>query len=201
MAETLNFREAVQRAGVSRQRLNEAIRSGRLPAQRGGGPGKLTTIQLEDLQAWCLSEGLALPVESNERLERLPAALIMDRLERLDELFAGMQRLEQLMGQVLERLERSERRDHFMPGPERTAEAQDVVPMVDSEEPLPNSGQDRRRRQTSKAAVLQRFRVMQAQGLSLQAMADRFNLEGVPTLSGKGRWQKGTIGKLLAQEG
>jgi site-specific DNA-methyltransferase (adenine-specific) len=29
MAETLNFREAVQRAGVSRQRLNEAIRSDR----------------------------------------------------------------------------------------------------------------------------------------------------------------------------
>jgi hypothetical protein len=25
------------------------------------------------------------------------------------------------------------------------------------------------------------------------------NAEGVPTLSGKGRWQKGTIGNLLAQ--
>jgi hypothetical protein len=59
MVEILNFREAIQRAGVSRQRLNEAIRSGRLPADRGGGPGKPTTIRLEDLQAWCLSEGLA----------------------------------------------------------------------------------------------------------------------------------------------
>jgi hypothetical protein len=38
---------------------------------------------------------------------------------------------------------------------------------------------------------------MQAEGLSLQAMADRFNLKGVPTLSGRGQWQKGTIGNLL----
>jgi Recombinase len=51
-----------------------------------------------------------------------------------------------------------------------------------------------------KAMVLQRLRAMRAEGLSLQAMADRFNHEGVPTLSGKGRWQKRTIGNLLAQE-
>jgi Recombinase len=37
-------------------------------------------------------------------------------------------------------------------------------------------------------------------GLSLQQIADLFNAEGVPTLSGKGRWQKGTIGKLLAEK-
>jgi len=49
-----------------------------------------------------------------------------------------------------------------------------------------------------KAAVLQRLRVMQAEGFSLQAIANWLN-EGVPTLSGKGRWQKGTIGNLLAQ--
>jgi hypothetical protein len=30
-------------------------------------------------------------------------------------------------------------------------------------------------------------------------MANQPNVEGVPTLSGKGRWQKGTIGNLLAQ--
>ena len=46
MAERLNFREAVARAGVSRQRLNEAIRSGRLPAERGGGPGKPPILSL-----------------------------------------------------------------------------------------------------------------------------------------------------------
>jgi recombinase len=50
-----------------------------------------------------------------------------------------------------------------------------------------------------KAAVLQRLRVMQSEGLSLQAMANRLNAEGIPTLSGKGRWRKGTIGNLLAQ--
>jgi hypothetical protein len=48
-----------------------------------------------------------------------------------------------------------------------------------------------------KAAVLRSLRAIQAQGFSLPAMADRFNTEGVPTLSAKGRWQKGTIGKLL----
>jgi hypothetical protein len=51
----------------------------------------------------------------------------------------------------------------------------------------------------AKATVVKRLRAMQAEGLSLQAMANRFNTEGVPTLSGKGRWQKGTIGNLLAQ--
>jgi Recombinase len=50
-----------------------------------------------------------------------------------------------------------------------------------------------------KAAVLKRLRVMEAEGLSLQAIANRLNNEGVPTLSGKGRWQKGTISNLLAQ--
>jgi hypothetical protein len=35
--------------------------------------------------------------------------------------------------------------------------------------------------------------------LSLQHIADRLNADGVPTLSGKGKWQKGTIGNLLVQ--
>ena len=50
-----------------------------------------------------------------------------------------------------------------------------------------------------KAALLNRLRAMQAEGLSLQAIANHLNKEGIPTLSGKGRWQKGTIGNLLAQ--
>jgi hypothetical protein len=33
----------------------------------------------------------------------------------------------------------------------------------------------------------------------LQAMANCLNTDGVPTLSGKRWWQKGTIGNLLAQ--
>jgi hypothetical protein len=49
-------------------------------------------------------------------------------------------------------------------------------------------------------AVLTRLRAMQAEGLSLQTSANRLNAEGIPTLSDKGRWQKGTIGNLLAQE-
>ena len=40
---------------------------------------------------------------------------------------------------------------------------------------------------------------MQAEGLSLQAIVNKLNAEGVPTLSGKGRWQKGTVENLLAQ--
>ena len=42
-------------------------------------------------------------------------------------------------------------------------------------------------------------RTMQDEGLSLQAIANRLNKEGVPTLSGRGQWQAGTVGKLLAQ--
>jgi hypothetical protein len=109
MAETLNFGEAVQRAGVSRQRLNEAITSGRLPAVRDGGPGKPTTIQLEDLQAWCLHEGLAVPLDTGERLERLSVSTgLAEMMGRIEQMFAGMARLERLMGDVLERLERSQ---------------------------------------------------------------------------------------------
>jgi hypothetical protein len=54
-------------------------------------------------------------------------------------------------------------------------------------------------RPESKAAVLQRLQALQAEGLSLQKIADRLNNEGVPTLSGKGKWQKGTIGNLLVR--
>ena len=38
-----------------------------------------------------------------------------------------------------------------------------------------------------KAAVLERLQAMQAEGLSLQKIADRLNHEVVPTLSGKRR--------------
>jgi hypothetical protein len=48
-----------------------------------------------------------------------------------------------------------------------------------------------------KPAVLARLWAMQAEGLSHQEMANRLNAEGVPTLSGRGQWQAGTVGKLL----
>jgi hypothetical protein len=50
-----------------------------------------------------------------------------------------------------------------------------------------------------KPAVLARLWAMQAEGLSHQEMANRLNAEGVPTLSGRGQWQAGTIGKMLKQ--
>ena len=50
-----------------------------------------------------------------------------------------------------------------------------------------------------KAEVLKQIQEMKVAGLSLQAIANRLNKEGVSTLSGKGRWQKGTIGNLLAR--
>jgi hypothetical protein len=185
MAETLNFGEAVQRAGVSRQRLNQAIRSGRLPAVRGGGPGKPTTIQLEDLQAWCVSEGLAMPVEASERLERSQLPAIADMVARLDLMFTGMERLERLVEQVIERLERSPVQIppglHTPAASERSARA------------TPASASP------SKADLMIWLHTLRGAGMSLQDMANELNARGVPTLSGKGQWQKGTIGKLLAQ--
>jgi hypothetical protein len=48
-----------------------------------------------------------------------------------------------------------------------------------------------------KAAVLARLRQMRSEGKSLEKMARELNAEGIPTLSGEGRWQKGTLQKLL----
>jgi excisionase family DNA binding protein len=187
MAELLTFGEAVQRAGISRQRLNRAIHTRRLPAERGGGPGKPTRIRLEDLQAWCKSEGLPMPVGVTERSERSSMsrspqdavaptaqpdmAALMERLERTVE-----QAIDRAVDQVVERL--AER---------LTAQLSE------------RSGRSPPAISEPKAALLQRLRAMQAEGLSLQAIANRLNGEGVPTLSGKAHWQKGTIGNLLAQ--
>jgi len=192
----LTFGEAVQRAGVSRQRLNRAIHTGRLPAERGGGPGKPTRIKFEDLQAWCASEGLPMPVELAERPERSrdphaaiartaqpDMAALMERLERtIQQAIDGavdrvVERLAaRLAAELPERLGRTERM-------ERSRRAERSTPAIPEQ----------------KAALLKQLRAMQAEGLSLQAMANRLTAEGVPTLSGKGCWQKGTIGNLLAQ--
>jgi len=50
-----------------------------------------------------------------------------------------------------------------------------------------------------KAELVTWLRTLRGSGMSLQSMADELNARGIPTLSGKGRWQKGTIGNLLAQ--
>jgi len=51
-----------------------------------------------------------------------------------------------------------------------------------------------------KALLTKRLRELKAQGLTLQAIANQLNQEGVPTISGKGTWKKGTIGNLLAED-
>jgi hypothetical protein len=50
-----------------------------------------------------------------------------------------------------------------------------------------------------KAALLSRLRAMKAEWLSLQMIADQLNAEDVPTLSERGKWQRGTIGNLLSE--
>ncbi|MGH8071964.1 MAG: helix-turn-helix domain-containing protein [Candidatus Entotheonellia bacterium] len=50
-----------------------------------------------------------------------------------------------------------------------------------------------------KARLVARLQALHAQGLSHQAIATQLSAEGVPTLSGKGTWQKGSVGHLLAQ--
>jgi DNA invertase Pin-like site-specific DNA recombinase len=131
-----------------------------------------------------VSEGLAMPVEASERLERSQPAVLADMMARLNQMFAGFERLERLVEHTLERLERSQAQ----------AIAQGSAPTIRQRERSTSAHTDH------KAALLQRLRAMQAEGLSLQAIANRLNNEQVPTLSGKGRWQKGTIGNLLAQE-
>jgi excisionase family DNA binding protein len=50
-----------------------------------------------------------------------------------------------------------------------------------------------------KAALLARLQALKAEGLSTQAIATRLNREGLPTLSGRGSWQRGTVANLLAE--
>jgi Recombinase len=51
-----------------------------------------------------------------------------------------------------------------------------------------------------KAALVARLHQMRASGLSLSQIARRLQAEGLPTLSGKGKWQKGTVDKLLRSQ-
>jgi hypothetical protein len=184
MAETLNFREAVDRAGVSRQRLNEAIRSGRLPATRGGGPGRPTTIQLEDLQRWCVSEGLAMPVDSSERLERLPPSALMERLERLDDLFSGMARLESLMTQVLEQLEQAKPQAIAASPIPAPAQPPRASSRPEQRPPLP-------RDRAGIIAYIRQARDVEHQ--QFQDIAEALNATGIPTFSGRGKWHKANV--------
>jgi hypothetical protein len=71
------------------------------------GPGKPTSIRQEDLQAWCTSEGLAIPLEALERSERSERSerLRPELRKQLTEIVE--QAVKQEIGQAVERLERS----------------------------------------------------------------------------------------------
>jgi hypothetical protein len=50
-----------------------------------------------------------------------------------------------------------------------------------------------------KAALVARLRELKAQGLTYEAIANQLNVERVPTISGRGHWTGGTVGKLLKE--
>jgi hypothetical protein len=125
-------------------------------------------------------------VEASERLEPSQLPAIADMMARLDQMFTGMERLERLVEQVLERLERSQAQ---IPAEVPTPAASDP-----SEHSMPASASP------SKAELVTWLRTLRGSGMSLQKIADELNARGIPTLSGKGRWQKGTIGNLLTAE-
>jgi Helix-turn-helix domain/Recombinase len=208
MAEVLRLREAARVIGVSPGRLYRAIADGRLSAAPGSEPGKPTLVSLEALQAFYQSEGLRVP-DTAEIPER------SERLERAERSINADQNIEALAGhylaQVMERqshyvdLFLKEERTHLV---ERVVErvVDQVVERLGERLDAQRTGRDERSMERlipaitdHKAAVLTRLRTLQAEGLSLQAIANQLNAEGIPTLSGKGRWQKGTIGNLLAQ--
>jgi hypothetical protein len=222
MGPLLKLREAARLISVSPGRLYRAIADGRLTAASGGGPGKPTLISVEALQTFCRSEGLRVPnaaemIERSERLERAersehaersmtPAdeALARQALEAMagqylaqvmarqsdyfeaflrDELDHIVNRVvervvEQMVERLIERFERSER-------PERSehSERSTVLPAIAS---------------PSKAELVTWLRTLRGSGMSLQNIANELDARGIPTLSGKGRWQKGTVGHLLA---
>ena len=50
---------------------------------------------------------------------------------------------------------------------------------------------------TRRADIIKRIRDLLASGHSLRGVADALNAEGIPTFSGAGIWQSGTIAKLI----
>src|SRR6266545_3752810 len=182
MGSLLKLRAAARLLSISPGRLYRAIADGRLTAASGGGPGKPTLISVEALQTFCRSEGLRVPdaakmMERSEHTERSMSsadeALARQALEtmagqylaqvmaRQSDYFEAFLRdeLDHMVNRVVERVveQMAERRA------ERSIPAHGVPPS-----PLPVMSDP-------KAAVLQRLQAMQAEGLSLQKIADRLN--------------------------
>jgi hypothetical protein len=219
MAPLRKLREAGRLIGVSPGRLYHAIADGRLTAAPGGGLGRQTLVSLEALQAFCQSEGLRAPDEGgftersgrserSQRSERSidPTVEVLAQqaaeamagqylarvMERQSDYFEAFLReeLSHLVNRVFERVvdQVAERLAVQAPAyPERSAERS--TPAL----ALPPPGK------VGKDEALRQIRRLQGEGLSLQSIANQLNAEGIPTLSGKGRWQKGTISNLLAE--
>jgi hypothetical protein len=225
MASLLKLRQAARLIGVSPGKLYRAIADGRLTAAPGGGPGKPTLVSLEAVQTFCRSEGLRVPdgselIERSERAERSGRSERAERSMSPHEEARARQALETMAGQYLAQVmaRQSDYFEAFLRDElshlvervvdrvvdqvvERLAARLTAAPTIYRERSERPECAERSRPAIAapKAAVLKQLRAMQGEGLSLQAMANRLNNEGVPTLSGKGRWQKGTISHLLAQ--
>jgi hypothetical protein len=216
MASLLKLRQAARLIGVSPGRLYRAIADGRLTAAPGGGPGKSTLVSVEALQVFCRSEGLRVPDSADvmerpsqpvdealahQALETLAGQYLARIIEQQSDYFEAFVReelthlvnrvAEQVVEQVVDRLEAR------FTGPLERAECSErtersrAVASLDAP-PLAIAP-------PNKANLLVRIHTLREAGLSLQQIADLLNAEAVLTLSGKGRWQKGTIGNLLAQ--
>ena len=197
MVERLNFREAVARAGVSRQRLNEAIRNGQLPAERGGGPGKPTYIYLEDLQTWCASQGLAMPVEALERVERLTPGDITAFFQRFQPFIDAIERLERRVEEVIERLERSQSQAIEHSITQALAQFRTSTPLERSETSREVSNPPT----LDRAGIIARIQhAKDVEGKSFQKIADELNATHIPTFSGKGTWQKGNVERFYKRK-
>jgi hypothetical protein len=222
----LNLTQAAKLVGVSRNTLYAAIRDGRLVCVLAGRPGRSTFVTVEALQqaGFPVPDEVMRSERSNERPERPQRAERLERVERAErpeverperadvsrniaELHATLDRFER----TVERLERSlevaigrmdERAERSIERAlERVVErllerrAREALPAI----PVRPLTAQPKNHPEQKAEVLRRIRDLKAEGFSLQHIADRLNADGVPTLSGRGRWQKGTIGHLLAQ--
>jgi hypothetical protein len=51
--------------------------------------------------------------------------------------------------------------------------------------------------QNSREKALKRIEDLRKQGLGYRRIAERLNAEGIPTLSGRGQWHKGSVWKLM----
>jgi hypothetical protein len=219
MAPPLNLTQAAKLVGVSRNTLYAAIRDRRLVCVPAGRPGKVTLVTVEALQqaGFTVPEDAMSIERSDERATRAQRPERPERVERAErperadlskdiaELHATLDRFER----TVERLERSldmainRMDDRAERSIERALErvverllerrAREAMPAIPVR-PLPSQPKTHHEQ---KAEVLHRIRALKAEDFSLQHIADRLNADGVPTLSGKGRWQKGTVGNLL----